>query len=213
MERTGQERTGRPRDGPVGAVVLAAGYSSRIGRPKPLLPLPGGTVLSRVIGTCREAGLDPIRVVVGHRGGEIASHIGRAPVGIVWNDRYPDGQTSSLQAGFRALPPTTGGAVLLYPVDYPAVDSGVIRALVAAYRAEGTAHIYLPTFEGQRGHPFLIDLSIRGEFLALPPGTPGRSVVRRDPARVHEVPVGTDAVLHDLDSPGDYARLRARLRA
>ncbi|RPJ45469.1 MAG: hypothetical protein EHM19_05345, partial [Candidatus Latescibacterota bacterium] len=119
---------------PIAAIILAAGASSRMGRPKALLPLGGRTCLERVIGTCRGAGLSPIHVVVGSRGGLLAAACASESPGAhprataVWNDRFPEGQVTSLQAGIRSLPPNTAGA-LLFAVDHPLVRAETVQRL------------------------------------------------------------------------------------
>ncbi|MFH1279763.1 MAG: nucleotidyltransferase family protein [Candidatus Eisenbacteria bacterium] len=196
------------RTGPVAAVILAAGYASRIGRPKALLPLGEDTVLGRVIRTCREGGASPIHVVTGHRAAPVESAVRDSGVTLVRNTRYPEGQLSSLQAGFRSLP---GGlaAVLPCPVDYPLITGAVPRLLIRAFREEREgARIFVPTFQGRRGHPYLVEAALTAEYLALGEGRTGRDVIRADPGRVREVPVPEEGILHDLDTPDDYVRIR-----
>ncbi|MFH1681542.1 MAG: nucleotidyltransferase family protein [Candidatus Eisenbacteria bacterium] len=196
----------------VGAIVLAAGYSSRIGRPKALLPLGRTTCLSFVLAACGEAGLRRVHVVVGHRGGEIAAAVARAGAEVVWNDRFPEGQLASLQAGIRSLPGDLAAALLL-PVDHPLVRSSTIRRLIQAFQEETKGRtVFLPTLGGEDGRPYLVCSSILPEFLSLPSGALGRTVIRRDPARVREVPVDDEGVRFDLDTPDDYVLLRAKLR-
>lgn len=201
------------RQGSVAAIVLTAGYSSRIGRPKALLPLGNTTCLDRVIDACAKAGLAPVHVVVGHRGGEIAAAARRRGAAIVWNDRYPEGQLTSLQAGLRSLPGDVRAAVLI-PVDLALVRSSTIRSLLFAYHEEGEGRtIFIPTFEGTGGRPYLVDRSVVPELLPLPSGAMGRTVLLRDPGRVREVPVDDDGILFDLDTPDDYLVFLQKIRS
>lgn len=192
-------------------VILAAGRSSRMGRPKALLPLPEGDVITRLVCAYRESGIAPIHVVVGHRGGEIAASIAELPVRVVWNDRHPLGQTTSLQAGLRSLPEGLSGA-LLSPVDYPLVTPGEIIPLLEAFHEQRDATIFLPVHRGRRGHPFLVAAQCFKAFLDLPDGEPGKGVVRALSDQVREVEVPSDAVLLDIDTPRDYQTVLSRLR-
>ena len=142
------------------ALILAGGRSSRTGRPKALLPFPGGTCLERVIDACRGGGVSAVRLVVGCRGGVIAASVAGRPVDIVWNDRWPEGQLSSLQAGLRSLPAGVK-AILACTVDYPLVTASVPAGLVDAWRTERSGgKMFIPVCGGTRGRPYLFDASL-----------------------------------------------------
>lgn len=117
----------------VGAVILAAGESSRLRQPKPLLPFHGATLLERTLTTVRAAGLEPIVVVLGHE----ANHVRRAVVlhgvEVVVNERHRDGMSTSVVAGLRAMPPRVGAA-LMVPVDQPFLAVSVLEAIVRRYK-------------------------------------------------------------------------------
>ncbi len=199
----------------VAAMILAAGYSKRMGRPKALLPLPGGeTVISRVIGAFRSIGIERLLVVVGSSGGEISAEVKRVSpaAAIIWNGLFPVGQTTSLQAGIRALPPDIKAAFLT-PVDFPLTETATLLALQSAWRSSGKGKaIFVPAHGGRRGHPFLVDRSIFHEYMELRGDEPGNRVARSDPRRVSEVPVSTPSIRIDLDDPADYAAVRIALK-
>jgi molybdenum cofactor cytidylyltransferase len=166
-----------------------------------------------VLDACAGAGLAPVHVVVGHRGGEIAAAAHRRGAAIVWNDRYPEGQLTSLQAGLRSLPSAARAAVLI-PVDLALVRPSTIRSLLFAYHEEGEGRtVFVPTFKGAGGRPYLVNMSILPELLSLPSGAMGRTVLLRDPQRVREVPVDDDGILFDLDTPDDYLLFLEKIRA
>ena len=198
--------------GPLCAVILAAGYSSRMeGRLKALLPLGGMTCMERVLAACRDGGFSPLHLVTGHRGEEIAAAASGDDVRIIPNPEYSEGQLSSLQAGLRSIPDSTT-AVLVSPIDYPLVTGDVTKRLVEAFHTEREGkRIFVPTFRGEGGRPYLIERSVVDLFLRLPPGTPARSVVWENPGSVREVPVETDAIRIDLDTPDDYTAILRRL--
>jgi molybdenum cofactor cytidylyltransferase len=189
----------------IAAIVLAAGESSRMGRPKPLCEFGERPALELVLDACGRSGL--IRVVVlGHAAEEIQSKIKFGGAIVVVNPDYAKGQTSSLQAGLRALPPGVS-AFLLFPADHPLITSSEIDPLVTEYRRrKHERQIFVPSYNLKRGHPVLFDASLREEMLKLPPDTPARKVVDLHPGRIAYVEIPTAAILMDMDTPEDYAR-------
>jgi CTP:molybdopterin cytidylyltransferase MocA len=190
-------------------VILAAGASSRMGRPKALLELGGTTVLSRAIAACRHGGADGPVVVVAEGAAAIEAHARELGADVAVNPHPERGQLSSLQAGLARLP-QGADAFLLFPVDYALVEADDVRRLLAAFAARPAGgRILTPTFAGRRGHPVVIDAALAPAFLAL-----GEGATARDVIGAHErVPVemAADRVLHDMDTPADYERMRARL--
>lgn len=185
----------------VGAVVLAAGESSRMGRPKMLLPWGRGTVLSAVVSSLLSAPLWRVVVVLGHRAAEVGGAL--EPVGpdprlrVVVNDRYPEGMLTSIQRGARELP---GSAVLVALGDQPLVTPGTVKAVIRAH--EGG--ITVPVHGGRRGHPVLVDASLVGDLLTLPPEAGLRGLFMDHPKRVTYAEVCSEEILIDLDTPADY---------
>lgn len=187
------------------AIVLAAGESSRMGRPKPLCRFGNRTALDLVLDACGRAGL-PRFVILGHGAEEIRAAVNFGGAMIVVNPDYKKGQTSSLQAGLRALP-ADAEAFLLYPSDHPLITADEITPLVAEYRRRrAERQIFIPSYNLKRGHPVVFDISLRDEFLGLPPDTPARTVVDLHPGRIAYVEIPTAAILMDMDTPEDYAR-------
>ena len=107
----------------VAALILAAGYSSRMGNFKPLLPLSGHSVIEYVVTNFRAAGISDIRVVVGFRAQDMLPVLRGLAVKPVINSRYAEGMFSSVVAGFQALYDDGVEAALLLPVDTPLVKS------------------------------------------------------------------------------------------
>ncbi|HKS16178.1 MAG TPA: nucleotidyltransferase family protein, partial [Planctomycetota bacterium] len=125
---------------------------------------------------------------------------------IVMNPDYEKGQTSSLQAGLRALPAGAEG-FLLFPADHPLITENEIKPLVDEYiRRKAERQIFIPSYNLKRGHPVLFDAALKEEFLTLPPDTPARTVVDLHPGRIAYVEIPTAAILMDMDTPEDYAR-------
>ena len=186
------------------AIVLAAGKSERMGRPKALLPLQGKTFLENILSAISRSPVEETRVVVGHHRNEIEPHV-KPPARLVFNPNYEQGMITSLQAGIRSLPPHTSGA-LLFLVDHPLVDSETIEFLV---RKVGPDRIVLPTFQGRRGHPVLFGSAILQEILGLSSSQGANIVVHKDPDRIVEVSVNSRGILVDVDTPEDFLKLQS----
>ena len=193
---------------PVAAVVLAAGMSTRMGQPKVLLPWTRkATILEHIIMQLILARIDHITVVTGNRAGEVRSLATKRGVDVTHNPNYEDGEIiSSLQAGLGSLPDHTA-AVLVVLGDQPRIQPKVVNQVLMAY-AEGKGRIVAPTFQGDRGHPILIDRRYWPELLALPPGGAPRDVINKYKSEMALVPVETDSILQDVDTPEDYKRAR-----
>lgn len=191
----------------VAAIVLAAGESARMGRPKPLLPWERGqTVIEAIAARLVALRLAEIVIVTGHRAADVARAVGWLPVRVVHNPDYRQGEMiSSVQAGLRALPQEIA-ACLVVMGDQPALSVRVVDQVLLAY-GRGCGEIVAPVYEGQRGHPVLFDCRYWPELLALEAGAP-RDVIARYPDRLHLVPVDDDSILRDIDTPEDYRRER-----
>ena len=162
-------------------VLLAAGASTRMGRPKALLDFDGETALERLLDAF--AGLARPVVVTG----KSSLPTGRARV--VPNPEPERGQTSSLKAGLRSVPPDAAG-FLFHPVDFPLLSRSDVDRLVAAFLDPRYAakSIFIPSFGLRRGHPVLCRREMAREFLALPDGVPARVAVNRRPERILHLP-------------------------
>ncbi|RJR34834.1 MAG: nucleotidyltransferase family protein [Deltaproteobacteria bacterium] len=194
------------RGGDIAALILAAGYSSRLGAWKPLQPLGPSTFLEEAVRRFRAAGVEDIRVVTGHRAGELAPVLKNLAVREIFNPDYNQGMFASVHAGVRSLEPRIT-AFFLLPVDMPLVKPGTIRDLLQTYR-HGHARIVYPVFQGRRGHPPLISaVCVAG----LPPDCDGglRAFLGRYHAEALDLEVKDEAVLLDCNTPEDYRRLLA----
>ena len=196
-------------------IILAAGASSRMGRPKALCEFDGWTCIELALDACREASLAPPIVVLGFHAEAIRRHVSFGDATVVLNQYAERGQTSSLKSGLTALPDRTE-AFLLYPVDFPLVSAAELRLLLAAWRARsGGQHIFIPSHDRRRGHPVLLDATLRDAFMRLADDSPARVVIDALPDRISYVECETPTVLVDMDTPEDYARclLVSRSRA
>lgn len=193
----------------VAAIVLAAGYSSRMGSLKPLLKIGNSPVLQRVVELFHDGGIGDIIVVLGHRWDEMSALVEATGASWVRNHYFELGMFSSVQVGVKALP-DDAEAFFLQPVDIPMVQRQTITELLARYR-EGEGDIVYPVFNGKRGHPPLISCRYRDEILNHGGDGGLRAVLRRHEDRAVQAHVSDEMILSDMDTPDDYQALVKKL--
>ncbi len=187
----------------VGAVILAAGGSRRLGRPKQLLVWNGETLLSRVVRAARDGGCTRFAVVSGAiRAAELES--GTA-MEFVHNPEWERGLGSSIRCGVQHLAEME--ALVLLACDQPFVSGTLISALISQWGATGH-QIVASRYANTLGIPALFDRSCFAELLRLPDDEGAKSLVRSSPGPVGEVDFPEGAI--DIDTPADYAQLCAR---
>jgi molybdenum cofactor cytidylyltransferase len=187
------------------AVVLAAGESRRMGTQKLLLPFGETTVVEAVVRTAAASRAERTLVVIGADGQAVRNKLGTSVVEFAVNPDYRLGMLSSVQAGFRALPSDAEAAVIMLG-DQPFLAPAVVDKVIGTYRETGKG-IVIPTFQGRRGHPLLIDLKFREEVLALDPAEGLRGLMLARAGDIREVETGDANILRDMDTPEDYAGL------
>ena len=189
----------------ISAILLAAGESRRMGEFKQLLTYAGRTFVERCVDHLLAARTDEVIVVTGHRADDVRRAIGARPVRFAHNQDYREGMSSSVKCGIRAVAPQAA-AVLVALVDQPQIDSAIINRVIAAYESQSPL-IVIPTYEGRKGHPVLIDLRLCDELMSFDPAQGLRQVIHSHAAEVLHLEVMTEAVLTDFDYPEDYQRL------
>ena len=189
----------------LGAVLLAAGTSSRMGQNKLLLEIGGTTLVARAVRTAA-AGLDPILVVLGHEADRTARELSGLPCVPVLNPEYGQGQASSLRTGFAALPDDVAGAVVML-ADMPFVTADMIRALLLP-----DAPLVISTYDGVVAPPTLYRRALFPELRALSGEGCGKQVIRRHRDQSVEL-AWPAAALRDVDVAADLDRARAELGA
>lgn len=186
------------------AMILAAGESKRMGKPKLLLPFGEKTMIETVIGNVIQSKAESILVVLGADREKIEEKIRSLPVKIVFNPNFHEGMLSSAQIGFQTIPEDTQ-AVLVFLGDQPAVSHTIVNEVIDTYKRTKKG-IVLPTYEGNRGHPVLIDMKYKGEVEKLNANVGLRGVVYSHPEDVEEVEVETPSIIRDIDDADDYDR-------
>jgi molybdenum cofactor cytidylyltransferase len=186
------------------AMILAAGESKRMGKPKLLLPLGAKTMIETVIDKVIQSNVERILVVLGSNRKKIEKKIGNLPLEIAVNPDFKEGMLSSVQRGLEVLP-EEAQAVLIFLGDQPSIPSEVIDSVINAFRKTGKG-IVLPVYKGERGHPVLLDMKYRREVKNLNPEVGLRELVYGRPEDILEVEVDDAGILRDINDIEDYTR-------
>jgi molybdenum cofactor cytidylyltransferase len=180
------------------AIILAAGASRRLGRPKQLVELEGESLLRRAARAAL-AGCAPVLVVVGSRAGDMTANLAGLPVTVIGNPAWEEGMASSIRAGIQALPPGAAG-VLFMVCDQIAVDGALVRRLLEAWRDHPDAVIACG-YAGTRGTPSIFPARSFPELLELQGDRGARGLLQGE-AVVVPFPEGEA----DVDVPEDLPR-------
>jgi len=189
----------------IAGVVLAAGLSRRMGRPKLTLPLDGRPLIRRTVEGLVTAGLADLVVVVPPESDALRAALDGLPVRFAVNPAPEAGQAGSVVAGVAALLPGTIAALIALG-DQPELPRVVLSGLLARHRAGGAA-IVAPRYREGRGNPVLFAAEVFPELLRLTGDQGARAVVEADAARVALVPFDLP-MPRDVDTPEDYESLR-----
>ena len=210
-------------DAEISTILLAAGESRRMGRPKLLLPWGNTTVLGKVIASFAEGFKSAVSPEAGSRksnweivvitGGDrpqvenLLKELAKEyPVRAVYNPEYAhSGMISSLKTGLQAIGPSVT-AVLVGLGDQPQVRPETIREIRAAY-IQTRARLVVPSFQQRRGHPWLVARSLWQEILELPAPTTPRQFLQKHADETTYVSAD-ETTLQDLDTPEEYNRSR-----
>lgn len=190
------------------AIILAAGDSTRMGRPKALLPDPDGRPFAaRLVRTFAAAGIGDVIVVTGSLHADIAAALtaDRPPVlpTLVNNPQPALGQVSSLWMGLGAATKPGVEAALVTPVDIPLVRPATVRKVIDAW-TQSRAPIVRPAIGNRHGHPVLFDRSLFDALRHAPLTEGARAVVHANADRIVNVEVNDEGCLLDVDTPADY---------
>jgi molybdenum cofactor cytidylyltransferase len=189
----------------VSAVVPAAGRSSRMGRPKLLLPWGESTVVGSLVAALLDGGVEHLCLVTAPGDEALARWGEERSLGVAVNPTPQRGMLSSIQTGVAALAPVEG-PLLVTPADLPELSAATVRRLLEALTAAGSP-LAVPLHRGRRGHPLAVAPARVPEIAALDPAVGLRQLLERHAAEVLEVPVDDPGCLRDIDTPEDYRRL------
>ena len=186
------------------AIILAAGRSRRMGAQKLLLPLAGKPVIARIVDELLHSPLDQLLVVVGCDGNEIQKALNGRSVGFLSNPEPAGDMLSSIRCGLRALPAGCS-AVLIVLGHQSNITAQLVTQLIVKH-AESGAGIIVPTHDGHRAHPVLVDARYRDELLSRHDGVGLRGFLNAHPAEVISLEIPDGTILRDMDNPEDYQR-------
>ena len=202
-----EAKVGGPR---IGAVLLAAGRSTRMGGVNKLLSeIEGVPMVARVAQRLLASKARPIIAVLGSQADEIEIALGKLPVERVRNPDFAEGLSTSLKRGVVALPPDLDGALICLG-DMPLISGRHIDRLVAAFNPiEGRA-IIVPTRRGKRGNPVLWSKRFFPEMAELAGDVGAKHLIGEHAELVAEVEMDDDAVLVDIDTPDALEAVREK---
>jgi molybdenum cofactor cytidylyltransferase len=186
----------------VSAILLAAGKSERMGKLKQLMPFGQSTILEQAIDNLLGSAVAEVIVVLGYRAEEIKKAIAARPVKIAINPNYYKGMSTSIIAGLE-LVARQAQAVMLALGDQPSVDRQIINQLIEEFQRHNKG-IVIPTYQGRRGHPIILDIKYKPELLKLKGDIGGREIIKNHPDDILEVAVAAESVISDIDTVSDY---------
>lgn len=190
----------------ISAIVLAAGESRRMGRPKLILGWRGKPILQHVLDALRGSSVGEVILVLGYEAERIRGRIQAPEIKVVINPDYREGMSTSLRRGILAADPNTK-AFLVVLADQPGINPQIIDELILNFRqAFPGKNIVVPGFKGRRGHPVMFGAKYREEILRLKGDVGGREILAEHPEDILTVEMNGDAVLVDIDSPEDFKR-------
>lgn len=195
----------------VSAILTAAGESTRMGRPKPLLEWRGTTLVDYQVHSLLDGGASEVVVVLGHRGREVQPYICASGASVMMNPDYRKGKTTSVKAGLRGIGPAADD-ILLLAVDQPRTDA-IVRAVIDAH-TKANALITSPRYQGHGGHPLVFSASLKGELERISEDRQGiREVFQAHRHEVNEVEIDDPMIRLDLNTPEEYEQALERYGA
>jgi molybdenum cofactor cytidylyltransferase len=184
------------------AIILAAGASTRMKQQKLLLPFNGKTIIETVVENVARSVSSNILVVLGSHREQIQEQLVNSAVKIGVNENYMDGMLSSAICGFRALP-GEAKAALIFLADQPQIPAQVTDLVIKAWIESGKG-IVIPTFNGRRGHPVLIETRYKADIERLDPEKGLRVLSEKFKNDMFEMECSIPEILRDIDTPEDY---------
>lgn len=197
----------------IGAIVLAAGMSKRMGAPKLLLSLHGKSIIRHTVDHVVSQPLSPICIVTGYHLKEIQEKLSDLPeVDIVYNADFSQGMSTSLKCGIQHMQGLTE-ATIIYLADQPLVDNHVTQSLIDIYQEEketGTL-IVRPIYQDTLGHPVLIDNSLYDEFKVVTGDIGGKQILKKYEKQTTSIVFAEAIWGKDIDTKEDYLNMKKHL--
>ena len=188
----------------VGAVITAAGMSSRMGDFKPLLKIGSMSIVSRIVATLRQAGAENIVMVTGYNADALERHLSGSGIVFLRNPDYEHTHMfDSAKIGLEYLADKCD-VILFTPVDIPLFTAATVSAML-----ESGAELACPVFDGQTGHPLLLSGKVARQLITDSGEGGLRGAISRCGVAMAEIHVDDEGILHDADTPQEYKKLLA----
>lgn len=185
-----------------GAVIVAAGMSSRMNDFKPMLKIGSITVVRRIISTLQQAGVDPVVLITGNQAEMLEKHVSRMGIICLRNEAYASSQMfDSAKIGLSYLQ-SQCDRILFTPVDIPLFTSRTVRCLL-----ETNAPVAAPECEGHEGHPLMMNTQVVAKILTYQGKEGLKGAIESSGFTKQLIKVKDEGVLFDMDTPEEYARL------
>ncbi|MFF2587650.1 NTP transferase domain-containing protein [Peribacillus butanolivorans] len=194
----------------VGAVILAAGMSTRMGKPKLLLPLNGQPLFKHALKATVDVSLQPIVLIAGHYIEEIRHYTHDfEDIEIIYNQNYANGMASSLKLGIQAVKKDVD-AVMVFLADQPLVSKSIVQLLIDHYKAhkhEGI-RIVRSKYKEDLGHPILFDAELFNEFDSIEGDQGGKEIIKKYTQLTKIISFDNQMWGMDVDTPEDYLKMK-----
>ncbi len=185
-----------------GAIIVAAGLSSRMQTFKPLLPFANSTIALHNVNTLKKIGLSPIVVITGFKSDELTAHLSSTGVRFVKNERYKSTQMfDSVKLGIAEIADECE-RILIMPMDIPAILPETYRQVLSI-----DAPIVRTKYKDRAGHPIILSVDVAKSFLEYQGENGLKGAVRAYPIKPIDVEVFDEGVHKDVDTPEDYKDL------
>ena len=193
----------------VGAVILGAGRSQRMGVPKLSLPWGDTTVIEQIVKNLQRSNVSPIVLVTGGARAEVQRLLSGAGVLFVHNSDYERTEMlESFKIGLREMPAEVS-ACLVVLGDQPQMKHETVEKLLTHYRHDKD-DLIVPSFHMKRGHPWLVGRRLWREIEDLDAHQTLRDFLNNRSSDIHYIDVNTNSILMDLDTPEDYQSQRPK---
>lgn len=175
-----------------------------MGRPKPLLPWSGSTLVQYQIRCLLDGGVNEIVVVLGHEAGAVARYVSGPTIRVVVNPNYRRGRSTSVKVGLQVMS-SHAEAVLLLAVDQPSTPE-IVSALITSH-VKNKAQITAPNHADRGGHPLIFSAQLFDELATISEEHKGiREIFQRHRSTVNKVPIRDPMISLDLNTPEEYKK-------
>ena len=186
------------------ALILAAGESKRMGKTKLILPIDKQSILNRTISNVISSSLNEVVVVIGCKANVLTDEIRSLGVKIVLNPNFKEGLSTSIISGLNQISERSEAFMVILG-DQPFIGSVIINKIINKFK-ESKKGIVAPSYNGKLGHPVIFSLKYKEEFFKLKGDVGGKAIIQMYKNDVMDVPVSSEKILIDIDTPEDYRK-------